>query len=812
MAYNALDSMKRINEELLGVQIAGVPKLGEDIFDDGPKSDIPASACRFIRECEDLGFNPGSDEIASYRELLERLNDQKDFSTDNKFTGKSAGRGQIPENVEKDLDRLSFENAIRRFCKTGSGDDAFDVYFCYLSIFFGDYRNTRDIIEMLCEFENNAGSLLMKHRDHYSHSVYVFLIGLAIYENNRLYRNSYSEYYNRKMKSEGREETLNEIGARRHFLKFWGLTSLFHDIGYPFELPFEQIKSYFANSVYKRTARSIKDSFIQTMPYVAYQNMNDFLSNLNINSRTITQTDLNEKIDQWTNNERVCDLSDVFSLQLSKMLTGSEKYYDPKNDKNPFTAYCKSRGIRLLEDKAPDNYQQLYRRYLQDVLGNKPSHPEAFNGYMDHAYFSAVLMLHKMNEMKELQINTDYTDALCAILLHNSIFKRAIVTNGNRDHAFSVDESPLAYLLMLCDELQCWDRASYGLNNRNAIYAMDCHFSFDESDDSVEVRYIFDEYFKKNRRLEFYDWIKEKAAEKNSSLKEYYKSFRALDENDYKNLYDSEIYRDSGETVYHYFLNILDNPSVDLPEKMNDYLQMSTTDKESPSKFFSDLEEIVKLDGTEGVLVRIPPVDSKISTEKHKEKNTYLSRSSYMHLYDFAVALNYQYNCRNKEKVFIGASPDMMEESFADISLEYQLSNINQAKSFAGYLDEIGAYYTDRPVGYPPLDHFEDDELRRLGIMEHDRWWEEKKSMGWTADKWIREKEGGHGEITSRLGLKDRVWLRECIHIHCDMRKFSELDQKDIRKDTDPMNDMVRLLEEYDGLRIYRTQKNKKNG
>ena len=74
----------------------------------------------------------------------------------------------------------------------------------------------------------------MKHRDHYSHSVYVFLIGLALYRNHPAVRASYNAEY-------GLEEGPQ---ASCHFLEFWGLTSLFHDIGYPFEIAHQQMKAY----------------------------------------------------------------------------------------------------------------------------------------------------------------------------------------------------------------------------------------------------------------------------------------------------------------------------------------------------------------------------------------------------------------------------------------------------------------------------------------------------------------------------------------------------------------------------------------
>jgi hypothetical protein len=794
MAYNALNELFRINKEMLGVDSDGIPELEEEFLKDD-KDILKRSACEFIRKCEDLNFDLSSDEFEKYREILREFREGKEYDISG-LTGRSIRDHQIPKNVEKDIDRLTFENAILHFCDSGSAEDAFDVYFCYLSIFFGDYRNTRDIIEMLCEFENNAGALLMKHRDHYVHSVYVFLLGLTIYENMCIYRRKYKEYYEKKFRDENRIDTeqFNDTNARNHFLKFWGLTSLFHDIGYPFELPFEEIKGYFANSVYKRTAKNIKDKFIPTMPYVSYQNMYDFLSNLNINSDCISQKELNEKIDQWTGNERVCDLSDIFSLHLSKAFTRDYKYYDAK----PFVDYCESKGIKLPGNPGEafkTHYRQIYRRYLQDVLTRKPSHPESFDGYMDHAYFSAILMLHRLNEMKDLKINTDYTDALSAILIHNSIFKRSIVTKGNIKHAFTIDESPLAYLLMLCDELQCWDRASYGLNNRNAIYAMDCRLEYNDRDDSIIVRYIYDSYFLKNKRIDFCEWIKDQARLEGKSIKDFYKRFRNCDEKMY-----SEKYKD----IYEKFKTVVDNPKADLPEKMNDYLSMSTISEQEDSKFFSDIKEIVSVDGESGIHLEIPSVNEEFTESPRKNRKAFLSRSSYMHLYDFAVALNHQYNCRNEKKEFIGASQKEMENSFTELSLEYQISNINQAKAFAQYLDSIGCFFTDRPVEFTPLREFKENELAIIGEKEHSRWWQEKIAMGWTPDEWIETSNDAYGELTRKFDFKNNKWLRECLRIHCDMRLFDKLSEEDINKDTDPMNDMVKLLEEYDGLRIYR--------
>lgn len=171
-----------------------------------PKFSLEQCTLQFIREaCEGLRFdkNKVTDITGKKKEELE-------------FEGTSLKPNQIPFNMEKDIDRLCLENAVDRFLKSGKKEDAFDVYFCYLEMFVGDYKKTRRMIELLSEFEANGSGLLMKHRDHYSHSVYVFCLGLAIYQSNELYRNTYKKYYRLE----------DEHEAAGHYLKYWGLSSL----------------------------------------------------------------------------------------------------------------------------------------------------------------------------------------------------------------------------------------------------------------------------------------------------------------------------------------------------------------------------------------------------------------------------------------------------------------------------------------------------------------------------------------------------------------------------------------------------------
>ena len=139
-----------------------------------------------------------------------------------------------------DINRLCLERELEKFIDSGVAEDAYTIYYCYLEIFFGHYGKSKKMVELLSEFEANGSSLLMKHRDHYSHSVYVFALGLAIYESNATYRSKFKSFYGFDTDTANKDE---DRRAACCFLECWGLASLFYDIGYPFELPFEAERS-----------------------------------------------------------------------------------------------------------------------------------------------------------------------------------------------------------------------------------------------------------------------------------------------------------------------------------------------------------------------------------------------------------------------------------------------------------------------------------------------------------------------------------------------------------------------------------------
>ena len=676
MGYRALEAMRKRNRERCQADGPRTPKPAEySRLSDGtsvPVGSLEKEATAFLRDfCEDLGFDrEGS------RGRLEDLD------------GASAGRGQIPYNMEKDINRLCLETAIHRFMESGIAEDAFDVYFCYLEMFIGPYGQSRKMIEMLAEFEANAGSLLMKHRDHYSHSVYAFLIGLAVYHSNPGFRERYQDFYRLK----GEE-------AAYHFLKYWGLTALFHDIGYPLELPAEQVKAYFGKEE-------------SAAPYVAYSNIGPYID---LKERGLAPG-FWQTMFQGETDFAPKDINEVLAYHLARRL---EKNYGDFDDyinykkAHPGAAYCE---------------------YLAgEILENKPSHPEKFNNFMDHAYFSAVILFKQLLEVMGpeavAECGESYLDVLTAILLHNSLYKFSVTnyrSGYNKGRQFDASLHPLAFLLMLSDELQCWDRTSYGQNSLREVHAMGCEFTFHEK--GLEASYIFDEK------------LREKAKR---------------------------------------------------PDTKGAWKKLTLPDRERPA-FLTDIENIVHVNGTDTLQVKV----SAQFKENNRLRKEYLSDSNFIHLYNFAVAINGRYRYAGQES---SVGEEQLEADFQEMSLEYKLSNIRQAKEFAGHLEAAGCFYTDRPVAHRMVESFSRQDLEIIGPLEHLRWLREKEEMGWIHGKEQPRKIREQTRIHSLMLPEGTTADADTARAH-----YMELPEEERDKDTEPMNSMLKLIEKFDGLRIYR--------
>lgn len=583
------------------------------------KTDMEFCAVDFIRHrCEGLRY------------------DLEDIRLD-KLNGDSAGRGQIPKAMEWDINRLCLENAIHVFVESGLAEDAFDIYFCYLEMFIGEYSNSGKLIEQVAEFEQNASSLLMKHRDHYSHSVYVFLIGLAIYDTNPAYRKAFENFYGIK----------NEHEAAYKFLEFWGLTALFHDTGYPFEIPYEQVKAYFTKSELIGKRNDDKDQ--GHWPFLAYHNMDWFIK--------LGRYDVDASL--WKD---LMPVHEDVPKTINDILAANVAYRLQNH-------YC---GFRKFYEYGLQHPGASYSDYMShEILDNKPGHPDRFSNFMDHGYWSASILFSQLvNILGEDKIRSNsqmYMDSLTAVLLHNSIYKFCVAdykSGYGWNHRLHAEWHPLAFLLFLCDELQAWDRTAYGQNSRGQVHAMDCDFTFDGQ--SVKATYVVDESLKDKvgKKIEG-----DKAFQSDIEKILYINKKDDSGVDPVLTLKCSTIYRKNTKYRKRYLSNSNYIHLFDFALILNERYCHSQQDGQKKEGFINKLEHIKRED---------------------------------------------------------------MLEHFEGMSLEYKLSNIKQAKGFAKYLDKIGCFYTDSPVDFDMLHEFSKPELDKIGPMENNRWLKEKAYLGWS--------------------------------------------------------------------------------
>ena len=671
MAYTAFEEMKKINDSRFK---PGCGPFQPEFYNNGAGNDLKTAALRFIREaCEELRFGPKSVE---------------DEVSEGVFQGASLKEHQIPLNMQRDADRLCLEKTLEHFIDSGTAEDAYEVYYCYLEIFIGAYGQSKSMIELLSEFEMNGSAVIMKHRDHYSHSVYVFALGLAIYETNEKYRRVFAETYAQP----------NPKKAAHLFLEFWGLTALFHDIGYPFELPFEQAMSYFEIDKTKRDAG---------IPFLAYNSLQNFIALSGKESEHFKEL----------YSKDFSSITEILAFDIAQKLGGEYGFTE---------------------------------EYILKKINDKPGHPEDFNYFMDHAFFSATRLYGELVESLGVEkLGKIHIDALSAIMLHNSLFKFNIVYFKNKEKKkapLSMELHPLAFLLMLCDELQCWDRTAYGRNSRTILYPMSADFDF--SNGAIQALYHYDEAQKH----------KISAFEKQQA--------------DYQ----------AGLT--------------DKKPKLKSYSEMV-----GENSFVSEINDIVDLS-------RIPfTAVPDTRKEDRSRKHTFLSSSSFIHLYDFAVLLSVR---RKLENAGAGTEAERYYADFDKLSLEYKIQHLDRAKHFSRYLNAIGCFYTDKPVDFDLLAEFSTEQAEIIAPLEHERWLRSRYDAGW-----VYGDEYEFCRIPADADEKpERQKIREQMRCHKLMingditaerarEHFASLPLEEQDKDLEPLNWMLYLIHTLDGVKIY---------
>ena len=342
--------------------------------------------------------------------------------------------------------KVFMRQAVLEFLENETKETAFAVY----EAFFDSYRITLkgdsnpfiDLLDVLRSYEENAATLIDKQRDHYIHSVNVFILGLCIYTQNVHYRTAFDSVNMDKMDYLYSYDTKHE-----EFFYRWGLASLFHDVGYPVEIIGKQISKFmdFATRV---------DSDVRVRSHLEFENFEELNSIAEVIPKREFVKTYYDKYDSCV----YIDLLKPIDLLAHKLHI--------------------SLGVDLKDIKTA----------LDSFVGIM-----AKSGFIDHGYYSAIIVLKWYGFLIQIcNYKREYffypvLDSASAILLHN-YYKNVIMKPPFSKSSLSPQDHPIAYLLILCDELQEWNREAYGILDKKLTHAAEALLVI--TDRRLDITYI----------------------------------------------------------------------------------------------------------------------------------------------------------------------------------------------------------------------------------------------------------------------------------------------------------------------------------
>lgn len=361
----------------------------------------------------------------------------------------------------KDLLKASidvfFENE-----NTYTAYDIYDIFFMIYQITPEDKseekKNDSELIsasntliklaDIMKKYEANTGDLIEKQRDHFIHSVNVFLLGLAIYSQNSLYREYFTNYiinskYEKYYKLE--DNTL----SNEEFLYRWGVAALFHDIGYPVEIIGKQLTKFIDDGL-----DSISDDY-DVNPEINFKNFKAFNS--------IVKEDPH--------------FTDLF-----------------RND-YPYSSFI---NLYKPTDIMAYKINQDFGVDINELINHLDNFPKEMGegGFIDHGFFSAILVMNSYGSLMQSNYTENdksekyayffypIVDSTTAILLHN--YYRNAMQKIFKQKQLDPKKSPLSYLLILCDELQEWNRRPIGIKDKQKSHVNEINLEITENNFLIE--------------------------------------------------------------------------------------------------------------------------------------------------------------------------------------------------------------------------------------------------------------------------------------------------------------------------------------
>lgn len=298
-----------------------------------------------------------------------------------------------------------------------------------------------DFANLMKRYEENSSGLGMGS-DFLIRSVNVFILGLAIYSQNKNYKNYFKDYVIGTPYKNYYKNSQGEF-SDEEFLYRWGIASLFYDIALPIEFMAKPRKKLLNNEI-----NSI---------------LNAYGEDLQINLLDFPELDSITKIDySFSDNYRnEYPTANFLNLFKPTQVIFHRLALDFDLD---------ARTLHLLENK------------LKDILENV-----TFN----HGLISSVLILKIYGYiLQNYDKNPDFffypiVDSAIAIFLHN-IYRNLLQGDPFNLGQLRPSQNPIAFLLILCDIIQPHYQTS-AINNKNSL-ENDLKIEIDS--DSLYVKYI----------------------------------------------------------------------------------------------------------------------------------------------------------------------------------------------------------------------------------------------------------------------------------------------------------------------------------
>ena len=323
------------------------------------------------------------------------------------------------------------------------------------------------LVNVMKDYEENTGDLIEKQRDHFIHSVNVFILGLAIYSSNPNYRKTFEKYV-KNSPYKKYYKTKDGKFSPEEFLYRWGIASLFHDIGYPVEIIGKQLSKFINDS-----SQSISQKY-NVNTTINFKNFNEMNSIIKVDPKfpLIYRMDYPEA--------NFIDVYKPTNIMAHQIFTD---LYVPK------------------KTKAFDEFDK-YSKHLLKLMNHLDNFVDymAENNFIDHGFFSAIFVLNSYGAlMQKCYMEKDMEkyayffypilNSATSILLHN--YYRG--TLYKKDGEFGLgqmkpNKNPLAFLLIFCDELQEWNRKPIGVKDKKRNHVNDININI--SKDEVTVRYM----------------------------------------------------------------------------------------------------------------------------------------------------------------------------------------------------------------------------------------------------------------------------------------------------------------------------------